>query len=662
MISFTQEEIIEIRKRSKKNPTALETLEKNCEQWFEPFEVQKTGIANWTHYYYCPKHSVPLEYNSHDPFHHKCPIDGEIFSGGNYDTAWWGHTTSRQGSATFSLAFAYLLSGDRKFLVPLKKLFTEFAKYYKGYEVHGDIPYNHPGKAFAQVLDDSAFLNYLGRAYDIISDEFTEEEQTAIKENIFRPGAEHLMKYRTDQIHNHEVCNDAATAILGLILEDESIINHAVNEKYGLKYQLKYATLPDGMWFEGSMGYHFYASEWFSYYNQFSRYTKYSLTADPESRKDWERMLLFPRTFLTPSGTFPKVNDGHGGSFANKAMIYEQAYAEYRTPDMLDLLHRAIDGTNRDSLYSLLYGVEDLPEAPFYPSETHCALDGSKCTMIYGEDKRFMLMKNMPYGGEHDHYDRLAIDLQAFDKPFVSDIGTCGYGAFYHYAYFKNTASHNTVCMGGKNMPPANPEVLDFTVNKKDDIRVEAQVEFSKDFPMLDSFTIEAWSHENYDGVKMRRVVRWFEKYVVDFFFVDGNEGVGKDYTLHILGKPLVSEELTTSLREEGPQSHIKGIFQEKKDGLYKRTYHEEDFEVNIWGDDTNVQVFDGFGISNPSTRNLAYLVERSTAKKLAYVHVIELCKQSESVIQNVSISQEGDSIQVTVQTKDGENKVLENK
>ena len=39
--------------------------------------------------------------------------------------------------------------------------------------------------------------------------------------------------------------------------------------------------------------------------------------------------------------------------------------------------------------------------------------------MLYGSDDRYFAFKALPYGGEHDHYDRLALSFKAFGKNLV---------------------------------------------------------------------------------------------------------------------------------------------------------------------------------------------------------------------------------------------------
>ncbi len=51
----------------------------------------------------------------------------------------------------------------------------------------------------------------------------------------------------------------------------------------------------------------------------------------------------------------------------------------------------------------------------------------------------------MPFSGEHDHHDYLAITLWMQGHALLPDLGTTGYGADLHRDYYKNSATHNTL-------------------------------------------------------------------------------------------------------------------------------------------------------------------------------------------------------------------------
>ena len=44
-------------------------------------------------------------------------------------------------------------------------------------------------------------------------------------------------------------------------------------------------------------------------------------------------------------------------------------------------------------------------------------------------------------------------------EEILPDLGTTGYGARMHYAYYKNSATHNTLTVNQANQPPAIPQV-----------------------------------------------------------------------------------------------------------------------------------------------------------------------------------------------------------
>jgi hypothetical protein len=73
-----------------------------------------------------------------------------------------------------------------------------------------------------------------------------------------------LRDHRSPQIHNHEVKISAALGILGFVLEDDTLLEFAVNQPYGLRWQLEHGLLAEGLWFEGSVHYHYYALQGFS--------------------------------------------------------------------------------------------------------------------------------------------------------------------------------------------------------------------------------------------------------------------------------------------------------------------------------------------------------------------------------------------------------------
>ena len=71
MIQFTQKEIEHLRKKKNECPQAILRLEEEVKDILEePLLIPKTGIGNWSLYYYCPDCSVKLDFNRHSPKAH----------------------------------------------------------------------------------------------------------------------------------------------------------------------------------------------------------------------------------------------------------------------------------------------------------------------------------------------------------------------------------------------------------------------------------------------------------------------------------------------------------------------------------------------------------------------------------------------------------------
>lgn len=489
MLSFTPQEISLIQLKAKQNPAYLEGILYRHSDLLNHLYIQKTAIATWPHYFICPQCSVKLIYDYDNPDEYTCPLCNQKYSGEPYLGGWWSETAYKNAEGAFELSVMYLITQDKKALQCVKDILLGYSQHYESYEVHGGIPYNNPGKMFAQVLDDSAALNSLTRAYDMISDELSDDEQHQIIHGLFLPGADHLMKNMTPQLHNHEVCICSALGNIGLVTQNAEILDFALNQKYGIKYQIDHGFLEDAMWFEGSMGYHLYTLNWIMRYETLARNTEYSLFIDEHYRKKLYLALTLASKLVLEDGTFPKINDSEA-SFKDKESIYELAYNIFHDDTMAFCLNQVARFSHRNDLYALLYGKE-LAEINF-PQQNYLSETGSQLALIHGSDQRTFLLKAAPYGGEHDHYDRLAISFSAFGKDVCSDLGTAsGYSAPLHYAYFKNTATHNTVVINGENMAPAATVVHQYKESAENDIYLDASIHWSNDFIMPDSFTIK---------------------------------------------------------------------------------------------------------------------------------------------------------------------------
>lgn len=271
MKQFTEAQIAAAKARV--TPEILRRLEENNRDVLNHDTlVPQTGCATWNHYFYCPEHSVRLFWDRKSPNKHRCPVDGAVFTGEPYYGAWWRWLNGLNAKACYELGILWLLTDDNKYLNKITDILMQYAKYYPDYEEHGGIPYNGPGKANAQTLCEANCHADFARGFDIVSAALTTEQYEYISRRLLRSGADFLMQHRSNQIHNHEVKISATIGIIGAILDDDRYLTFAVNSPYGLRYQLEHALLPGGLWFEGSLHYHYYALEAFMGFEKFAQH------------------------------------------------------------------------------------------------------------------------------------------------------------------------------------------------------------------------------------------------------------------------------------------------------------------------------------------------------------------------------------------------------
>ena len=273
----------------------------------------------------------------------------------------------------------------------------------------------------------------------------------------------------------------------------------------------------------------------------------------------------------------------------------------------------------------------------------------------------YFAFKAFPYGGEHDHYDRLGISFDAFGADISPDFGTAsGYGSPLHYGYYKNTASHNTVVIDGENMAPCDTVVNEYRVNAPDDIYLDAETLPPEDYKMLDSFTIKQWSDEAYRGVRMRRVISWHDKYFIDVFSVKSDNDLKKEYTLHLNARHVSPREgrYVNGFTSRGAQKFLKNCYTTKGEGTMKLRYTGK-ANVDIYTEASGLELVFAEGPDNLADKNVAYLLERSTEKCPTFVNVIET-HNGEPVIDSVKIERGEDFVKILVTEKNGKNRVLD--
>ncbi len=634
MLQFTSQEIARIR--AKVTDELIEKLiSDNSDVLNSDTLVPPDARATWNLYYFCPEHGVRLHWDRNKPSEHACPVDGEVFTGEPYDGAWWRWLNTLNSKACYELGLLWQLTQEPKYFDKVKDILLQYAHYYPDYQVHGGIPYNGPGKANAQTLCEANCHLDFARGYDFISDELSDNDRYLIEERLLREGAMFLIEHRTDQLHNHEMKINATIGIIGLLLNEKAYLEFALNSKYGLHDQLNQGCLGEGMWFEGSIHYHYYALQALLAYEKVAWTTEYSVSNNPNLKK----MLEFPLKLLMTEKQFPRLNDCIAGQEAlSHVHIFEFANKLFPKDVFSKALNTIYCTMSRNNLEALLYGDDAYSATESLSCHSLHAPEAGYTLGYDPESENSYLLKHAPYGGEHDHYDRLGLIIVRNGQEILPDLGTTGYGACLHKQYYKNSSTHNTLVVNQVNQPPINP-IVHMYLEQEGYQFVDTEVDWGDELAKVDSHTIEEWDTEAYANITFRRCTLWLGDALIELNTVNNPGSQRLDLTYHVRGQHQLTPGWTAVENTlPGPLSIMKNCHERKgvcEQSLKYGIEGQSDYKQTVLTD-IGCDLLVGNAPDNPATNDLAYLLVTSQSSVLNTLVLHDLSQSSEYQITDV--------------------------
>ena len=91
---------------------------------------------------------------------------------------------------------------------------------------------------------------------------FANRIATTLADKLFRPALTECIIPHNLGIHNIQCRHNSAIGLVGFLLDDKELIRKAIDDpKSGFRQQIAKGVHDDGMWLEGSSGYHFFTIE-----------------------------------------------------------------------------------------------------------------------------------------------------------------------------------------------------------------------------------------------------------------------------------------------------------------------------------------------------------------------------------------------------------------
>ncbi|MEZ8221543.1 Alginate lyase [Candidatus Fervidibacteria bacterium JGI MDM2 JNZ-1-D12] len=472
----------------------------------EPINLPPRG-GNWWHYYACPKHGASLRTGKQIGewrWEHVCPVDNEVLQSDptkperDYDGVVIMSVHGRYANLVRDLGIVYQVTGDRRYAEKAKEILLAYAERYLSYPLHNiqGKPQIGGGRVGPQTLDESTWLIPMAQGADLIWETLTEAERQTLTQKLFLPAAREVILPHKMGVHNIQCWKNSAVGLVGFLLGDEQLIKEAIdNPEQGYWTQMRKGVSPDGVWWEGAWGYHFYTLSALWHLTEAARNCGINLYG-----VELRRMFDAPFKFMMPNWRLPAFNDSTEvallteigfARFGVTQPIYELAYARYRKPIYAELLARG----ERRSDFALWFGVGELPKpkplkwrSANYPASGYAILAKGD-----GEQATWICLKYGPHGGWHGHPDKLNFVLYARGQVLAIDPGTARYGVPIHGGWYRTTLAHNTLVVDEANQRPAEGKCLVFGSER------------GVDFVVADAGDI-------YDGVQFRRAIAMLDE------------------------------------------------------------------------------------------------------------------------------------------------------
>ena len=500
-VAISREEVERIKRKGKVYETWLAGVRRNADRYLkQPIDVPVEPCI-YSMRYNCPTHGVPLRWQRNAPNKHQCPKGDHIVTGAEFDREWRirkiasAHRNSRRILSTLGQAYAF--TQDERYARRAREMLVEYTRKFPDYPYHsgrGEISQEGTGmRVELEPLGEAGWLAAMARGYDLVasSPAFSQSDHAAIKA-MFAQDAKVSLRY-DEGLSNRQAHHNLALASVGLILGDDFLIRRALGS---LRYQLKHAVLGDGMWWECSPGYHFYAVRTLRDVAETFHRAGIDELRDPKLRLAFDG----PLRFLLPDGQYPAVNDAHLGMRLRRS-DFEMLYHRYRDPVYAGLL--AAPGYDRTRSHEYLaYGDELGQEQPL-PNESWNFFQAGMSVMRTG-DLGQQVCAVLDYGqtvAGHGHMDKLNLVLFAHDRLMMPDIGTRSYFSPVYRFWDRQTLSHNTV-------------VIDERSQKQERGRLTL---FDGLGPVQ---VVQATADEAYPCVNQKRTLFVTPDYVVDLFRV----------------------------------------------------------------------------------------------------------------------------------------------
>jgi len=455
--------------------------------------------GQWIFYYACPEHDARLKAES--PERHVCPVCGKVYDDARTQAAYQTVLHNQLDNDLHALALAWAVGHDDRFATPVRQALLKLADIYPTLERHDrwgrrGLLAIVGGRRYCQHLDEAVSAITLARAFDLVAKApcWSEADRQRVARDLLRRICAEIQEksWMMDARNNHQSWFNAAHANVAVAIGDAALLRDAIHAPAaGLLWQLDNSVTADGIWYEGTMAYHFYALAAITDTLTAARRAGWTFAGHARLKSLW----LGPLQLAYPNGQFPVINDSDPGSLGGRRASY--AFA-------------------RD-----YFGDPRFETADVSMPLASAALTGAGLVVLRrgaGAHARCAFLDYGIHGGHHGHPDKLNITLFTLGREIVPDPGRLTYSVPEHLSWARTTVAHNTLVIDGRDQQPTEGRLLWF-----DETAAYAGA--------------LAETTGAYPGYTLRRGLLMTEEWLLDIMTVTGSAPATLDWLLHVRGR-----------------------------------------------------------------------------------------------------------------------------
>lgn len=502
----------------------------------------------------------------------------------------------------------YQILGDEKYAKYIRDMLFQYEAMYKDLPLHPQERSYARGKLFWQCLNDSNWLVYMSQAYDAIYNYLSRDERQALETNLFRPFADFISIENPqffNRVHNHSTWGIAAVGMIGLVMNDEELIQRALygidddglevggkdndggtikveGQRKGFFANLEEPFSPDGYYTEGP------------YYQRYAMYPFLIFALAMENNRPDLKVLQHKDNVLLKGvdallnlsdadGEFFPLNDGQKGmSYYSASLVTAVDLAYFygnKDPQLLSIVEKQGQVLLQESGLAAAIGVRDGKAKPYLKGSVNLSdgingKQGGIGVLRHGNEDLTLVFKYAAQGLSHGHYDKLSFSLYEKGEEVLQDYGLARFvnieqkgGGNYlkeNTTWAKTTIAHNTLSINQQKhfggvydvASQHHSELFTFDANK-DNVKV-----------------VSATEENAYPGTFMHRTMavikeESFEKpYLLDIMRVTSDSENQYDLPFYYLGQVIDNNfdyQSPTSLHPLGEENGYQHLYVEGK-------------------------------------------------------------------------------------------------